>query len=58
MDFLQGGANGPVRSADFVTDRKAPGLAAKGWWGWKDEKRWLEALFAFGARKTVAKAIQ
>lgn len=36
--------NGPVRSADFVrTDGRSGG-----WWGWKDEKRWLEALFARG----------
>ena len=35
---------GPVKSSDFVrtTDR------ASAWWGWKDEKRWLEALFASG----------
>jgi uncharacterized protein YcaQ len=36
---------GPLRAADF--ERDAP--AAKGWWGWKPEKRWLEALFALGA---------
>ncbi len=36
---------GPVKSSDFArTDGKASG----GWWGWKDEKRWLEALFATG----------
>ncbi len=36
--------NGPVKSSDFErTDGKAGG-----WWGWKDEKRWLEALFARG----------
>lgn len=35
---------GPVKSADFVrTDGRAGG-----WWGWKDEKRWLECLFATG----------
>ncbi|MDT7520974.1 crosslink repair DNA glycosylase YcaQ family protein [Rhodoferax sp. TBRC 17198] len=35
---------GPVKSSDFVR------LEGKGgaWWGWKDEKRWLEALFALG----------
>jgi uncharacterized protein YcaQ len=36
---------GPLRAADF--ERDAP--AAKGWWGWKPEKRWLEALFALGS---------
>ena len=36
--------NGPVRSSDFArTDGRSGG-----WWGWKDEKRWLEALFARG----------
>ncbi|MEO6624122.1 MAG: crosslink repair DNA glycosylase YcaQ family protein [Burkholderiaceae bacterium] len=36
---------GPVRSADFErTDDRRSG----GWWGWKDEKLWLEALFARG----------
>jgi uncharacterized protein YcaQ len=36
---------GPVKSSDF--DR--PDGAGSAWWGWKDEKRWLEALFASGA---------
>ncbi len=37
-------SNGPVKSSDFErTDGKSGG-----WWGWKDEKRWLEALFARG----------
>jgi uncharacterized protein YcaQ len=36
---------GPLRAADF--ERDAP--ASKGWWGWKPEKRWLEAWFALGA---------
>lgn len=35
---------GPVKSADFERKQAAPG----GWWEWKDEKRWLEALFALG----------
>jgi uncharacterized protein YcaQ len=35
---------GPVKSSDF--ERKDGGGGA--WWGWKDEKRWLEALFAQG----------
>ena len=35
---------GPLRAADF--ERDAPG--SKGWWGWKPEKRWLEAWFALG----------
>jgi uncharacterized protein YcaQ len=37
-------ASGPMRSADFEGTGKSKG----GWWGWKDEKRWLEALFALG----------
>ena len=37
-------ASGPVKSSDF--ERANKGEA--GWWGWKDEKRWLEALFALG----------
>ena len=36
---------GPVRAADFERETKGGGA---GWWGWKDEKRWLEALFARG----------
>jgi len=35
---------GPLRAADF--EREGP--ATKGWWGWKPEKRWLEAWFALG----------
>lgn len=35
---------GPVKSSDF--DRKDDRTSA--WWGWKDEKLWLEALFANG----------
>lgn len=38
-------SDGPLRASDF--ERDAP--AAKGWWGWKPEKRWLEAWFALGA---------
>lgn len=37
-------ATGPVRSADFARSD----AASSPWWGWKDEKRWLEALFANG----------
>jgi hypothetical protein len=37
---------GPVRSADFARGDGAGG--GGGWWGWKDEKRWLEAWFALG----------
>ena len=37
-------ATGPVKSSDF--ERKDGGGGA--WWGWKEEKRWLEALFATG----------
>ena len=36
--------NGPVKSSDF---ERTDGEGAA-WWGWKDEKRWLEALFASG----------
>lgn len=36
--------NGPVRAADFTRTDGRTG----GWWGWKDEKIWLEALFARG----------
>ncbi|NVO04820.1 MAG: winged helix-turn-helix domain-containing protein, partial [Rhodoferax sp.] len=35
---------GPVKSSDF---ERADGEGSA-WWGWKDEKRWLEALFATG----------
>lgn len=35
---------GPVRAADFAREDKGP----SGWWTWKPEKRWLEALFARG----------
>lgn len=35
---------GPVRSADFARRDGQSG----GWWGWKAEKRWLEALFGTG----------
>lgn len=35
---------GPLRAADFERDTPA----SKGWWGWKPEKRWLEAWFALG----------
>lgn len=38
-------AEGPVRSADFA---RTDGGSGGGWWGWKDEKRWLESLFAMG----------
>jgi uncharacterized protein YcaQ len=37
-------ANGPVKSSDFERPEGIPSA----WWGWKDEKRWLEALFASG----------
>jgi uncharacterized protein YcaQ len=36
--------HGAVKASNF--ERKQPGGA--GWWGWKDEKRWLEACFARG----------
>ena len=38
----QGGA---VKASDF--ERQGP-RGTSGWWSWKDEKRWLEALFALG----------
>jgi len=37
-------AQGPVMASDFEAQDGTPG----GWWGWKSEKRWLEALFARG----------
>ncbi|MGO1068604.1 winged helix-turn-helix domain-containing protein [Lysobacter sp. CA199] len=37
---------GPVKSSDFERDQARVG--AGGWWGWKDEKRWLETGFALG----------
>jgi len=37
-------AFGAVKSSDFA---RSDGESS-GWWGWKDEKRWLEALFAKG----------
>jgi len=39
-------ANGAVKSSDFARPEQSRGNA--GWWGWKDEKRWLEAWFALG----------
>ena len=38
-------SKGPVRSADFI---RQDGKTGNGWWDRKDEKRWLEALFASG----------
>lgn len=35
---------GPVKSSDFEREQAGGG----GWWGWKDEKRWLESAFALG----------
>jgi uncharacterized protein YcaQ len=35
---------GPVKASDF--DRPEKGKS--GWWGWKQEKKWLEAWFALG----------
>ncbi len=37
-------AQGPVKSSDFERTQGTSGA----WWGWKDEKRWLETLFATG----------
>lgn len=36
---------GAVKTTDF---ERNDGVASGGWWGWKNEKRWLEALFALG----------
>jgi uncharacterized protein YcaQ len=36
---------GAVKTSDFESKQ---GASTGGWWGWKDEKRWLEALFALG----------
>jgi uncharacterized protein YcaQ len=36
---------GPVKAADFEAPKRG---GSGGWWGWKAEKRWLEALFALG----------
>jgi uncharacterized protein YcaQ len=36
--------NGAVKASDF----ERTGGKGSPWWGWKDEKRWLEALFATG----------
>ena len=35
---------GAVKASDFERERKGESA----WWGWKDEKRWLEAWFALG----------
>ena len=35
---------GAVKASDFERKQKS----GAGWWGWKDEKRWLEACFALG----------
>jgi uncharacterized protein YcaQ len=37
-------SHGAVKSSDF----ERTGDRTSAWWGWKDEKRWLEALFASG----------
>ncbi len=37
-------SKGPVKSSDFARSDGEGG----GWWAWKDEKRWLETLFATG----------
>lgn len=37
--------HGAVKSSEF---ERTDGAKGGGWWGWKDEKRWLEALFALG----------
>jgi uncharacterized protein YcaQ len=37
-------SKGPVKAADF--ERQEKGGSA--WWGWKDEKKWLEAWFVMG----------
>jgi len=37
--------HGAVKASEF---ERSEGATSGGWWGWKDEKRWLEALFATG----------
>jgi uncharacterized protein YcaQ len=37
--------HGAVKASEFERNDGAKG---GGWWGWKNEKRWLEALFAVG----------
>ncbi len=37
--------HGAVKASDF---ERSDGVAGGGWWGWKNEKRMLEALFALG----------
>lgn len=37
--------HGAVKTSDFERDDSC---VRSGWWGWKNEKRWLEALFALG----------
>ncbi|WP_394849236.1 winged helix DNA-binding domain-containing protein [Pendulispora brunnea] len=39
---------GPVKSSDFERKDSGGKAAKPGWWGWKSEKRWLEALFVLG----------
>jgi uncharacterized protein YcaQ len=36
--------HGEVKASDFESAQKRKA----GWWGWKDEKRWLEAWFVLG----------
>lgn len=36
--------NGPTKASEFESTKRVK----SGWWGWKDEKRWLEALFTRG----------
>lgn len=36
--------HGSLKASDFKTTQRA----TTGWWAWKDEKRWLEALFERG----------
>jgi uncharacterized protein YcaQ len=37
--------HGAVKASDF---ERSGSIGGGGWWGWKNEKRWLEALFALG----------
>ena len=43
--LLHIGTHGPVKSSEFA---RTDGKTGNGWWDLKDEKRWLEALFASG----------
>jgi uncharacterized protein len=41
-------AHGPVKSSDFERKQENGKGSSGGWWGWSDEKKYLEAWFALG----------